>query len=155
MAPEYDLLTRQVVHATIEQKREVLAETRNQRKAAIESVISPKILVAVATKGGGLVNQHFGHAKEFMIYEVDANGAKFVGHRKIDLYCQTGYGEEATLENIIKAIADCKAVLVSKVGECPKAELKQAGLEVVEAYDVIETVAQSFYESYLQTAALV
>jgi nitrogen fixation protein NifB len=154
MAPEYDLLTRQVVHDTIEQKREAIAEAKRQ-KSAPSAAASPKILVAVATKGGGLVNQHFGHAKEFMVYEVDAAGAKFVGHRKIDHYCQSGYGEEATLEHIIKAIADCKAVLVSKVGQCPKDELKKAGLEVVEAYDVIETVAQSFYESYLETAALV
>lgn len=154
MAPEYDLLTRQVVHDTIEQKREAIAEAKRQ-KSAPSAAASPKILVAVATKGGGLVNQHFGHAKEFMVYEVDSAGAKFVGHRKIDHYCQSGYGEEATLEHIIKAIADCKAVLVSKVGQCPKDELKKAGLEVVEAYDVIETVAQSFYESYLETAALV
>jgi nitrogen fixation protein NifB len=109
---------------------------------------SPKILVAVATKGGGIVNQHFGHAKEFQIFEVDANEAKFVGHRKIDLYCQGGYGEEASLEGIIKAIADCKAVLVSKVGECPKKDLKDAGLHVVEAYDVIEKVAREFYDQH-------
>ena len=29
-----------------------------------------KILIAVATKGWGLVNEHFGHAKEFQIYEL-------------------------------------------------------------------------------------
>jgi nitrogen fixation protein NifB len=79
---------------------------------------------------------------------VDANEAKFVGHRKIDHYCQGGYGEEASLEGIIKAIADCKAVLVSKVGECPKKELKDAGLQVVEAYDVIEKVAREFYDQH-------
>jgi len=35
--------------------------------------ITPKtrpVLMAVATKGGGLVNQHFGHAREFLIYEI-------------------------------------------------------------------------------------
>ena len=111
---------------------------------------SPKILVAVATKGGGIVNQHFGHAKEFQIFEVDANEAKFVGHRKIDQYCQGGYGEDATLEHVIKAISDCKAVLVSKVGECPKAELRESGLQVVEAYDVIEKVAREFYDQHIQ-----
>jgi len=81
---------------------------------------------------------------------VDANEAKFVGHRKIDQYCQGGYGEDATLEHVIKAISDCKAVLVSKVGECPKAELREAGLQVVEAYDVIEKVAREFYDQHIQ-----
>jgi nitrogen fixation protein NifB len=85
------------------------------------------VLVAVATKGGGLVNQHFGHAKEFMIYEVDATSVKFVGHRKIGEYCQGGYGEDAMLANIIGTVKDCKAVLASKVGPCPSKQLEEAG----------------------------
>lgn len=153
MAPEYNLEQRQEVHAGIEQFKVELKAAQQKVKAAKKVANSPKILVAVATKGGGLVNQHFGHAKEFQIYEVDANDAKFVGHRKIDHYCQSGYGEEATLENIIKMISDCKAVLVTKIGHCPSEELRQAGLETVEAYDVIETVARNFYEQYVQKVA--
>jgi nitrogen fixation protein NifB len=113
---------------------------------------SPKVLVAVATKGGGLVNQHFGHAKEFMIYEVDAAEAKFIGHRKVADYCQGGYGEEAALTGIISTIADCQAVLAAKVGPCPQKELQKAGLQVIEAYDVIETVARHFYDEHVLSA---
>jgi nitrogen fixation protein NifB len=149
MAPEYNLEQRQEVHAGIEEFKEQLKAAKAKVKGAKKVASSPKILVAVATKGGGLVNQHFGHAKEFQVYEVDANDAKFVGHRKIDHYCQSGYGEEATLEHIIKAISDCKAVLVSKIGHCPQEELRKAGLEPVEAYDVIEKVAREFYEKWL------
>ena len=61
-------------------------------------------------------------------------------------FCQGGYGEEATLENIIKALSDCKAVLVSKIGECPKEKLNKAGIQTVEAYDVIDKVALEFYK---------
>ncbi len=69
-----------------------------------------KIMIAVATKGGGRVNEHFGHAKEFQIYEVSSSGVKFVGHRRVDLYCQGGFGDEDTLETVIRAINDCHAV---------------------------------------------
>lgn len=151
MSPEYSLEQRQEVHAGIEQSKERIKAVKEQAKAAKKIANSPKILVAVATKGGSLVNQHFGHAKEFQVFEVDANEAKFVGHRKIDHYCQSGYGEAATLEHIIKAIADCKAVLVSKIGHCPQEELHKAGIQTVEAYDVIEKVASEFYAQYLQT----
>jgi nitrogen fixation protein NifB len=150
MAPEYNLEQRQEVHAGIEQFKEQLQAAKAKVKGAKKVANSPKILVAVATKGGGLVNQHFGHAKEFQVFEVDANDAKFVGHRKIDHYCQSGYGEEATLEHIIKAISDCKAVLVSKIGHCPQDELHKAGIQTVEAYDVIEKVAREFYDQYMQ-----
>jgi nitrogen fixation protein NifB len=150
MIPQYDRELRQEIHATIEKTKAAIQLAKAQSKPSQQVENSPKVLVAVATKGGGMVNQHFGHAKEFQIFEVDANEAKFVGHRKIDQYCQGGYGEDATLEYVIQAIADCKAILVSKVGECPKAELREAGLQVVEAYDVIETVARTFYNQYIQ-----
>jgi len=150
MAPTYDLETRQQVHAGIEH----FQAEQNQKKAKVaknpKAAATPKILVAVTTKGSGIVNQHFGHAKEFQIYEVDANEVKFVGHRKIDQYCQTGYGEEATLENIIEAISDCKAVLTAKVGNCPQESLKKAGIEPIEAYDAIDVVAREFYSKFIQ-----
>lgn len=150
MTPQYDFELRQEVHAGIENFKDEIKIAKARVKPSERVKDSPKILVAVATKGGGIVNQHFGHAKEFQIFEVDANEAKFVGHRRIDQYCQGGYGEDATLEYVIKAISDCKAILVSKVGECPKAELRESGLQVVEAYDVIEKVAREFYDQYMR-----
>ncbi|MEC4819307.1 MAG: nitrogenase cofactor biosynthesis protein NifB [Scytonema sp. PMC 1069.18] len=148
MTPDYDAQKRQEVHAGIEKFKEELKAAKEKVQETL-SVTSrperPKILVAVATKGGGVVNQHFGHAKEFQIYEVDGNTVQFVGHRKVDHYCQGGYGEKATLENIIQTIADCKAVLVAKVGDGPKQKLQALGIQPVEAYDAIETVALEFY----------
>ncbi|OKH24445.1 nitrogenase cofactor biosynthesis protein NifB [Hydrococcus rivularis NIES-593] len=152
MAPEYDFQKRQEVHAGIEEAK-AAQKAEKERKAALRKandVPLPKILVAVATKGGGVVNQHFGHAKEFQIFEIDGTEAKFVGHRKVDLYCQGGYGEEASLEGIIKSIADCKGVLASKIGSCPQDELRKAGVEPFEGYDTITKVAFDFYEQYLQ-----
>lgn len=155
MAPEYDLQQRQEVHAGIEKIRAEHKTVKAIRKALSAETQTPKILVAVATKGGGLVNQHFGHAKEFQIYEVDGTEVKYVGHRKIDHYCQSGYGEEATLENIIKAIADCKGVLASKIGACPQEQLRSAGIEPVEAFDTIDAAAVDFYQLYLTKQSLV
>lgn len=152
MAPEYDFEKRQEVHQNI-------VATQTEQKAAKEKVAettpasTEKVLVAVATKGGGIVNQHFGHAKEFQIYEVVGTTAKFIGHRKVDLYCQGGYGEEATLENIIKSVSDCQGVLASKIGDCPKEKLRTAGVEPYEAYDTIEKVALEFYKEYLEKKA--
>jgi nitrogen fixation protein NifB len=151
MPVSYSLETRQAVHIGIEQAKAAV-DAKKQSAARIPGSLSedsPKVLVAVATKGGGIVNQHFGHAKEFMIYEVDAAGAKFISHRKVADYCQGGYGEEAMLTGIIDTIADCKAVLAAKVGPCPSKQLQEAGLVVVEAYDVIETVARRFYDEHV------
>jgi nitrogen fixation protein NifB len=92
------------------------------------------VLVAVTTKGGARINQHFGHASEFQIYELSGAGAKFVGHRKVENYCQGGWGEEDVLEDVTAAIKDCAAVFTSKIGLCPRKELATAGIEVVDGY---------------------
>ncbi len=153
MAPEYNLEKRQEVHATIDQVREE-QKAAKAAKAAQKVANTPKILIAVATKGGGLVNQHFGHAREFMVYEVDANEAKFVGHRKVDQYCQGGYGEEDSLDNLLKMLEGCKAVLVSKIGNCPQEQLKKAGIEAIETYDLIEKAALAYYQKWLSIEVL-
>jgi len=114
-----------------------------------------KVLVAVATEGHGKVNQHFGHATEFQIFEVSKAEALFVGHRRVDLYCQGGYGEDEQLPSIVGAINDCHAVLVSKIGACPRDELTAAGIEPVDEYahEFIEKAALSWFAGYRERVA--
>ena len=89
------------------------------------------VLMAVAGKNG-VVAIHFGHAKEFMVYEASASGAKFVGHRKAEAYCagddSCGDGE-SVLGRTIKALVDCEVVLCSKIGYEPWGELEAAGIQ--------------------------
>jgi nitrogen fixation protein NifB len=88
------------------------------------------VLMAVAAKNG-LVAEHFGHAREFLVYEATAAGAKLIGHRKTDLYCDGGdtCGDgESVLAKTIKALEGCEAVLCSKIGYEPWGELEAAGI---------------------------
>ncbi len=122
----------------------------NAADAARTLPLDTRVLVAVATEGHGKVNQHFGHATEFQIFEVSAAEALFVGHRRVDLYCQGGYGEDESLPSIVSAINDCHAVLVSKIGACPRDELSAAGIEPVDRYahEFIEKAALSWFADY-------
>ena len=110
------------------------------------------ILIAVATKGSGRINQHFGHAKEFQVYEVSTTGAKFVGHRRVDNYCQGGFGEEESLETVIRAINDCVGVFISRIGNCPREGLLKAGIEPIDrfALEYIEQSAITYFREYLE-----
>jgi nitrogen fixation protein NifB len=86
--------------------------------------------MAVAAKHG-LVAEHFGHAREFLVYEATAAGAKLIGHRKTELYCDGGdtCGDgESVLAKTIKALAGCEAVLCAKIGYEPWGELEAAGI---------------------------
>jgi nitrogen fixation protein NifB len=136
--------------------RNYVAEQRGEHQGAKEivQVILARThpgrpaLVAVATKGEGRINQHFGHAREFQIYEVDQAGVRFVGHRKLDdNYCQGGFGEEVVLTSAVTALEGVDAVFCAKIGECPKDELAAAGIKSIDAYayEFIETAIADFY----------
>jgi nitrogen fixation protein NifB len=155
----YDLDRRRAYQQAVEAEREAqhAAKRAAVRAAQADAAagVDIQVLVAVATAGRGRVNQHFGHAHEFQIYEVSGTQARFVGHRRVDLYCQGGYGEDDQLPSIIGAINDCHAVLVSKIGACPREELKAAGIEPVDeyAYEFIEKAALAWFAGYRQRIA--
>ncbi len=135
--------------------RNVVARERGDHVAAkstavdeLKALADRPILVAVATKGGGRVNQHFGHAKEFQVYEAGPDGVTFIGHRKVeDAYCQGGFGEDATLDSTIKTLAGIDAVLCAKIGDCPRKDLAAAGIGVSDAhaFEYIEAAIAAYY----------
>jgi nitrogen fixation protein NifB len=139
---------RAAYRAAVERRR---AAQEDDKQAALRAVgdVDPALTVrvAVATKGEGLVNEHFGHAHEFLIYEVSRAGPKLLRHRKVEHYCQGGYGEDDALESVVRTIADCHAVLVAKIGRCPREELERAGIEPVDghAFEPIEASVVAWF----------
>jgi nitrogen fixation protein NifB len=153
MDVHYDLKIRQAYQEDVERQRAAVIAARNEELKTLagnESELS--ILIAVASKGGGRINQHFGHAKEFQVYEVSTLGAKFVGHRRVDNYCKGGFGEEESLETVVRAINDCVAVFISRIGNCPREGLLKAGIEPVDrfALEYIEQSALTYFREYLE-----
>ncbi|MGX9120451.1 nitrogenase cofactor biosynthesis protein NifB [Mesorhizobium sp. BHbsci] len=135
--------------------REVVARERGDRAVAkseatelVKGAGSGKsLLVAVASKGGGRVNAHFGHAREFQVYEASPKGISLVGHRTVEQYCLGGWGEDATLEGVIAALEGIDVVLCAKIGDCPKAQLRGAGIRAMDdyGYEHIETAISTVY----------
>ena len=152
MDVSYDADTRKAYQQMVEQERRSKVAARQDGLSQLAGETSDiRVLVAVATQGSGRINEHFGHAREFQVYELSTGGAKFVGHRRVDLYCWGGYGEEDSLPTVIRAINDCHAVFVAKIGGCPRGELIQAGIEPVDRYahEFIEQSAFAWFKGYL------
>jgi nitrogen fixation protein NifB len=120
---------------------------------------SRPVLVAVASKGGGLINQHFGHAKEFLVYEASSQGVRFIGPRKTDLYCSgldTCGDAETTLEQTIRALQGCEIVLCAKIGYGPWEALENAGIQPnsEHALEPIEEAAMAVYQELMAAGKL-
>ncbi len=140
----YDQHARQQAQAAIEVRRNEWREAKERMIAGGEARVGsaePKMLIAVATKGDGVVNQHFGHAQEFSIYEASGAGLNFIGARNIGRnYCDgpaTCGDNEPVLPKVTELLSDCAVILSARFGQYPRQVLEDAGFKCVESNDLI------------------
>lgn len=90
------------------------------------------MLIAVASKDGREINQHFGHAERFLIYDVGDGDAKLVDEKKVGRYCSFDPQNPLRghlLQEIAEALQGCRAVVSAQIGEHPQGELEKLGIE--------------------------
>jgi nitrogen fixation protein NifB len=90
--------------------------------------------VAVATNEGLLVNLHLGEASSLYIFEQSPKGFKFVEERQTPAH---GTGDQRWV-NMARLLKDCRALLVSGVGENPKTILNSCKVHVIEMTGLID-----------------
>lgn len=110
-----------------------------------------EFLVAVASKDGKIINQHFGHAERFLIYKAGSEKIEFVEERPVNQYClgMETYDhpfEEDRFMDVVNVIEDCRFVLASKIGPTPETRLRRFGISPVMMYDFIEDGIQKALE---------
>ena len=148
--------------AAMEMRKQVhdgILADMEEKRAAQAAKAKPKIpvgtrsmLMAVAASGQSLVNQHFGHAKEFQIYQASPEGVKFMSHRKTEQYCSgdSTRGEaESALARAIHSLEGCEAVLCSKIGYEPWGMLEEAGI-VPNGEHAMENIEEAVMAVYLE-----
>jgi predicted Fe-Mo cluster-binding NifX family protein len=90
------------------------------------------MLIAVASKDGREINQHFGHAERFLIYEVEEQEAKLVDEKKVERYCSYDQ-DHPQRAHLLHAIADalygCRAVVCAQIGQGPQIEMERLGID--------------------------
>jgi len=91
--------------------------------------------VAVVSSDGKVINQHFGKAPCFLIFDVNCGKIQFIEAREtIPLCGSTDYGHaDDTLSRTISLIADCEAVLCARIGSGAEEELRKNGIKPIEA----------------------
>jgi nitrogen fixation protein NifB len=99
--------------------------------------------VAVATNEGLLVNLHLGEAMSLYIFEQSPKGFKFVEERKTPAH---GGGDQRWVD-MARLLKDCRALLVSGVGETPKTILKSCEVHVIEMTGLIDEGLEGVYNN--------
>ncbi len=145
---------RKVIHQAIEAEMNEKRAAKAEHQTDLPKLTTRPVLMAVATSGQGVINMHFGHAKEFLIYEASPEGVRFISHRKTELYCSgddTCGDAETALEKNIRTLEGCEAVLCSKIGYEPWEQLEQAGIQP-NGEHAMENIEEAVMAVYLEMA---
>lgn len=72
--------------------------------------------VALASSDDVSVNEHFGRAKRFVIYEFENGNWTHLGSRENRPACAGQEHNDGLLEQTVELIADCRAVVIAQIG---------------------------------------
>ncbi|HEX3078573.1 MAG TPA: nitrogenase cofactor biosynthesis protein NifB, partial [Lachnospiraceae bacterium] len=111
------------------------------------------IKFAIASKGGMLIDQHFGQVSELYIYEYRNGEAIFKEKRNIKKYCEgiTKCEEkEDKMSLIVSSISDCDGVIAMRIGDSPTQKLNSKGIQVYTTYDRIEDAVRNAAKELFQ-----
>jgi nitrogen fixation protein NifB len=92
---------------------------------SISKGVRERPYIAVATLEGVLINQHLGEAEKVQIWSSSDNGLELVEERETP---KRGCGPKRWL-HLARMLGDCRAILVSGVGETPKKVLSKYGVQ--------------------------
>lgn len=108
------------------------------------------MLIAVASKTGTEVDQHFGHAERFLIYDYGSGNAEPIKEVAVDKYCS--YDPDHPFRHpqfnaIVAALEGCKVVVTQMIGELPKQELQKSGIVPVVTSGPISAALKRAHDS--------
>ncbi len=89
--------------------------------------------IAVVSTDGTNVNDHFGKAKRFLIYDCN-DKITFVEERSTETYSVGDPNHHFDAEKfgrIAARLKDCSKIYVTQIGEVPASKLKELGIEPV------------------------
>jgi nitrogen fixation protein NifX len=109
-----------------------------------------KFKIAVGSRDGKAVNEHFGSCKRFIILTVDEEKAtyQFDSYRDVEPPCDGAEHTETGLDKVAKALSDCRIVLVERIGTPAQLALEQYGIDVLEYYGLIEDALKTIIHYY-------
>lgn len=97
-----------------------------------------KIRIAIASSDGIVVNNHFGKAKIFYIYQAENESVSLLEQRQVEPVCDYGNHDEERLIKNLEIISDCDYLLVSRIGDGARHCALSMGITSFEIPGIIE-----------------
>lgn len=106
--------------------------------------------LAVCSKDGDLVDQHFGRAEQFLIYDYQDGAVRFLEARPVEPYgADPDQAEEDRIARMVKLIDECNGVVCMRIGSHPSRVLRDIGLEIFTTCDKVQNALKKAAEKLL------
>lgn len=96
--------------------------------------------VAIASKDGKVITEHFGRCRRFLIADIDPqqNEYRFDGFLDVTPPCNSGEHDDSAFQAIAEALSGCRIVLVNRIGPAAEQILGQYGIDALEYPGLID-----------------
>lgn len=105
------------------------------------------IRAGFASIDGTVIDQHFGSAHYWQIYDIDENGSTFVETRKTAARCRGRC--EGGFDHILAVLQDCDAIFAARIGDGAAAFMLSKNKRVFEASGDVEDIIAELIDSDL------
>jgi nitrogen fixation protein NifX len=105
--------------------------------------------VAVASSDGKFINQHFGHAEQFLIFDIDNEGNyDYVELRKNEPTCSGGNHSAGSMKEAVDVLNGVKVVLAAQIGPGASQTLLANGIQSFSVPSYIDEALKKLGASY-------
>jgi MoaA/NifB/PqqE/SkfB family radical SAM enzyme len=109
-------------------------------KEQTDSLPKGRLTMLVTSSDRRIINQHFGHADKFYVYQYEDGAIRLLEVRDVIKYCEgprncTDEGER--IDQLIKATTGCDVILTMRIGLEPQRILERQGKKVLATYGFI------------------
>lgn len=115
-----------------------------------ESRETEQARVAVATGDGVVVTEHFGYATQFQIWDVAGPAPRLLETRRNLPACgaeRPASSQRDPMDASVGLVADCRAVVVARIGECGVNRLAALGILAFETEDRVDMALRELFDS--------
>jgi predicted Fe-Mo cluster-binding NifX family protein len=110
--------------------------------------------VAITTRDGKVIQEHFGHARHFHIVELGDDGYSYLETREIEPRCQGSFPDQTPHDDsrfapVVELLADCTAVITAQIGPGASDYVIANGLRVFEARGFVDAILKEIMEKDL------
>jgi nitrogen fixation protein NifX len=103
--------------------------------------------IAIASSNGESVNQPFGQAENFLVYEIGDEEVHFIEDRAVYRDFEKEAHSDENQERVLALLKDCSAVFVLKIGMKSSRYLYEHGIKTFEVHFPVDHILKTLLKN--------